>query len=41
MQFADLDINKIYSYADYFKWKFEERVELIKGRIFKINHVEL
>jgi Uma2 family endonuclease len=24
-----------YSYADYLKWKFEERVELIRGRIMK------
>ena len=37
MEFADLDLNKIYSYADYYKWKFEERVELIKGRIFNMS----
>lgn len=37
MVFADLDINKTYTYADYFKWKFDERVELIKGRIFKMS----
>ena len=37
MQFADLDLNKAYSYADYFKWHFEERVELIKGKIFKMS----
>ncbi len=24
-----------YTYADYLEWKFEERVELIKGRILK------
>ena len=36
MRFADLDLNKSYSYADYFSWKFEERVELIKGKIFKM-----
>ncbi len=23
----DLDLNKIYSYADYFSWQFEERFE--------------
>jgi Uma2 family endonuclease len=34
---ADLDMNKLYTYADYFKWQFEERVELIKGRIFKMS----
>lgn len=32
-----LDLNKIYSYADYLLWKFEERIELIKGRIFKMS----
>lgn len=37
MLLTDLDMNKTYSYADYFKWKFEERVELIRGRIFKIS----
>jgi Uma2 family endonuclease len=37
MTFADLDINKTYTYADYLKWKFEERVELIKGKIFKMS----
>ena len=26
-----------YTYADYLQWKFEERVELIKGRIFKMS----
>jgi Uma2 family endonuclease len=37
MKFADLDLDKVYTYADYYKWKFEERVELIKGRIFKMS----
>lgn len=32
-----LDLNKIYSYADYLLWKFEERVELFKGKIFKMS----
>jgi Uma2 family endonuclease len=26
-----------YSYADYLKWKFEERVELIRGKIMKMT----
>ncbi|HET9057592.1 MAG TPA: Uma2 family endonuclease [Chitinophagaceae bacterium] len=26
-----------YSYADYLQWKFEERLELIKGKIFKMS----
>ena len=33
----NLDLNKIYSYADYLKWQFSERVELIKDRIFKMS----
>lgn len=37
MKLADLDLNKLYTYADYYKWKFEERVELIKGQIFKMS----
>jgi Uma2 family endonuclease len=26
-----------YTYADYLKWKFEERLELFKGKIFKLS----
>lgn len=26
-----------YTYADYLKWKFEERLELFKGKIFKMS----
>ncbi len=37
MRFADLDLEKSYTYADYFKWKFEERVELIKGKVFRMS----
>ncbi len=37
MELADLDLNKVYTYADYIKWNFEERVELIKGKIFKMS----
>ena len=37
MKLADLDINKVYTYADYYKWRFEERIELIKGHIFKMS----
>lgn len=32
-----LDLSKRYSYADYFLWKFQERVELIKGFIHKMS----
>ena len=37
MQFADLDLTKLYTYADYYKWQFDERIELIKGKIFKMS----
>jgi len=37
MRFSDLDMSKTYSYADYLKWQFEERIELIKGKIFKMS----
>jgi Uma2 family endonuclease len=32
-QLSQLDLNGTYSYADYLTWKFEERIELIKGKI--------
>lgn len=32
-----LDLNKVYSYADYLSWVFDERVELIKGKIMKLS----
>ncbi|VXD16168.1 Uma2 family endonuclease [Marinoscillum sp. 108] len=32
-----LEPEAIYSYADYLKWTFEERVELIKGKLFKMS----
>ncbi len=43
--FSDLDLNKVYTYEDYLKWTFDETVELIRGRIFKmaaplVNHQE-
>jgi Uma2 family endonuclease len=36
-KFSDLDLNKKYSYADYLLWQFQERVELIKGKIFQMS----
>lgn len=33
---SQLDLNKTYAYADYLLWQFGERVELIKGKIFKM-----
>lgn len=35
--FEQIDLNGIYTYADYLTWQFEERLELIKGRIFKMS----
>ncbi len=32
----DIDPSKSYTYADYYSWRFEERVELIKGRVFHL-----
>lgn len=37
MQFSDLDLTKSYTYADYLQWQFNERLELIKGKIFKMS----
>lgn len=36
-KFEDLSLDKIYTYADYLTWEFKERVELIKGHIFKMS----
>lgn len=33
----DLDFSKTYSYADYLLWKFKERVELFKGKVYKMS----
>lgn len=32
-----LEPEATYSYADYLKWSFEERVELIKGKVFRMS----
>lgn len=34
---SQLDINRIYAYSDYLTWRLQERVELIKGKIFKMT----
>jgi Uma2 family endonuclease len=36
-RFEDLDLTKQYSYADYLKWTFQERLELIRGWIFPMS----
>lgn len=35
--FQQLDLTKRYTYADYLTWNFQERVELILGKIFKMS----
>ena len=37
MTFEQLDFNGTYTYADYLKWTFAERLELIKGKIFNMS----
>lgn len=36
-EFKELDLSGTYSYASYMRWKFHERVELIKGKIFQMG----
>ena len=32
-----LDLNGRYSYADYLKWQFDDFVEIIKGKVYKMS----
>lgn len=32
-----LDLSQNYTYADYLTWRFQERVELIRGKVFKMS----
>jgi len=34
---SELDLNGTYTYADYLTWRFEQSVELIKGKIFNMS----
>jgi hypothetical protein len=36
-----LDLSKRYSYADYLLWRFKERVELFKGKVFEMSPAPL
>jgi len=36
MEFANLDLSKRYTYADYYGWTFAERVELIDGKVYQM-----
>jgi Uma2 family endonuclease len=35
--YAKLDPNASYSFLDYMRWQFKERVELIKGKLYKMS----
>ncbi|MEQ9300357.1 MAG: Uma2 family endonuclease [Cyclobacteriaceae bacterium] len=34
---SELDLSKSYTYADYLTWQFDEMVEVIKGKVFKMS----
>jgi Uma2 family endonuclease len=34
---SQLDLSKTYTYADYLTWKFQERIELFKGKIHAMS----
>jgi Uma2 family endonuclease len=36
-EFSQLDLSKSYTYFDYLGWKFHERVELFKGKVFNMS----
>ncbi|MBV6427562.1 MAG: hypothetical protein KIPDCIKN_02084 [Haliscomenobacter sp.] len=36
-EYGQLDPNELYTYADYLKWLFTDRVELIRGRVLKMS----
>jgi Uma2 family endonuclease len=37
LSFEEIDTSLTYSYSHYLNWLFQDRVELIKGRIFKMS----
>ena len=37
MQLSDLDFDKTYTYADYLTWTCDERLEILKGKLFKMT----
>ncbi len=36
---SQLDSNGTYTYADYLKWQFDESVEFIKGKLYRLHTV--
>lgn len=39
LDYGELDLNGTYTYFDYLNWQFPERVELIRGKVFKLNQI--
>lgn len=37
LEFKEIDLSGSYSYANYLRWRFEERLELIRGKIFEMS----
>lgn len=37
LKLEDIDLSLNYSYANYLNWLFDDRVELIKGKVFKMS----
>lgn len=37
LSFEDIDVSLTYNYANYLTWLFDDRVELIRGKIFKMS----
>ena len=37
LNLSDLDLNGSYTYADYLLWQFQERVEIILGKVFPMG----
>ncbi len=35
--YGQLDLSQTYTYLQYYNWKIKERIELIKGKIFKMS----
>ena len=36
-EYGSLDLSKSYTYLQYYNWKIKERIELIRGKIFKMS----
>jgi len=36
-EFNDIDVSLTYSYANYLNWLFDDRIELISGKVFKMS----